>query len=131
MPSSQLTSLTVSYALGSVNILFLFCLDTTSIEAIEAKINSITTGGGGGIGVDMDALREEFASKLPTDNTIIRIEALEAELNIGAKDSAGELGMSFRSTGGNSNIDVLKRLSKLEKENVDHELRIADLEAKL
>jgi len=79
----------------------------------------------------MDALREEFASKLNPDNTIIRIEALEAELNIGAKDSAGELGMSFRSTGGNSNIDVLKRLSKLEKENVDHELRIADLEAKL
>lgn len=109
--------------------MILFRLDTTSIEAIEAKINSITTGGGAG--VDMEALREEFTSKLPTDNTIIRIEALEAELNIGARDSTGELNMSFRSTGGNSNLDILKRMSKLEKDHADHEQRIVDLENNL
>jgi len=101
---------------------------TTSIEAIEAKINSMTGGAGG---FDMDALRLEFASKQPPENTILRIEALEAELNIDEKASQGELNMSFRSTGGNSNIDLLKRLSKLEKDSVDHEKRIADLEGQI
>lgn len=72
---------------------------TTSIEAIEAKIRNIS--GEGGLGLDMEALREEFAMRTPPDNTILRIEKIEAELNI--DNGAGlEAGMSFKSTGGNN-----------------------------
>lgn len=77
----------------------ILCLDTTSIEAIEAKIRNIS--GEGGLGLDMEALREEFAMRTPPDNTILRIEKIEAELNI--DNGAGlEAGMSFKSTGGNN-----------------------------
>ena len=37
----------------------------------------LATGGGGDGGVDVDALRNMFASKLPPESTIVRIEELE------------------------------------------------------
>jgi hypothetical protein len=76
----------------------IFCVDTTSIEAIEAKIRNIS-GEGGVSGLDMDALREEFAMRTPPDNTILRIEKIEAELNMDS-GATFEPGMSFKSTGG-------------------------------
>ena len=52
---------------------------TQEIEDLKARIAAglATGGGGGGEGVDIDGLRGIFASKLPPENTIIRIEELE------------------------------------------------------
>ena len=44
---------------------------------MKKKLAEAQLGGGGGEGVDMDALRDMFACKSPPDSTIVRIEELE------------------------------------------------------
>ena len=64
----------------------LFYCDIADKELIDehtAAIDELRNrpiGGGGGDGVDMNALYNVFASKNPPDNTIKRIEALEAKV---------------------------------------------------
>ena len=50
---------------------------TKEIEDLKNKLAAGLATGGGGDGVDIDALRNLFASKTPPDNTIVRIEELE------------------------------------------------------
>ena len=50
---------------------------TKEIEDLQNKLAAGLATGGGGDGVDIDALRNLFASKTPPDNTIVRIEELE------------------------------------------------------
>jgi len=75
--------------------------------------------------------------KSPPDNTIRRIEQLEARLDIDYDPNANSrenfADMSFKSTGGENNksLDLFKRVAALEKGSADHEKRIADLENNL
>lgn len=76
-------------------------------------------------------LDQRYALRDYPDNTIRRIEALEAHLEIdNTSPENNKLNMSLRSTGNSSNLENAKRLTALEKGQADHTARIEELEQK-
>lgn len=80
-----------------------------------------------GNGVDMEELATRFAGKEDTNMRIAWIEDQMEKMDKKGPTAAG----SLSTTGGSNNLDLIKRLSALEKGAEDHESRIAALESSL
>lgn len=76
------------------------------------------------MGPDMDSLRKEFASKLPPESTIKRIEALEKFVE-NMKDRKPE---SIVVSGNGVDDSLYKRVDSLEEESAEGKTRLTTCE---